>query len=169
VRDVVGSPDVLKRFVAVVAALDGLAPLMGVSLNFGPIFTPRALARSLPSPVRARINSRSNSASPPRTVNIRRPCAVVVPAHVSLRDLNPAFFAVIAASVLRRSRVDRARRSRRVTISTSPLPSWSSAWRNCARSARAPLAVSRKTFSAPAARNCFTCASTLWPSVDTRA
>src|ERR1019366_2055092 len=28
------------------------------------------------------------------------------------------------------------------------------------------LAVSLKTFSAPAARNCFTCASTLWPSVD---
>jgi type I restriction enzyme S subunit len=32
-----------------------------------------------------------------------------------------------------------------------------------------PLAVSRKTFSAPAARNCFTCASRLWPSVDTLA
>src|ERR1019366_3673713 len=37
------------------------------------------------------------------------------------------------------------------------------------RQSRAPLAVSRKTFSAPAARNCFTCASRLWPSVDTLA
>ncbi len=33
----------------------------------------------------------------------------------------------------------------------------------------APLAVSQNTFSAPAARSCFTCASTLWPSVETRA
>jgi hypothetical protein len=46
---------------------------------------------------------------------------------------------------------------------------WSSARRNPARSDRAPLAVSRKIFSAPASRNCFTCASTLCPSVDTRA
>ena len=29
---------------------------------------------------------------------------------------------------------------------------------------RAPLAVSRSSFPQPAARNCFTCASTLWPS-----
>jgi hypothetical protein len=48
-----------------------------VSFGFLPIFMPRALARSRPSPVRAAINSRSNSASPTRTVNIRRPCAVV--------------------------------------------------------------------------------------------
>ncbi len=32
----------------------------------------------------ARINSRSNSASPPSTVSIKRPCAVVVSAQVSL-------------------------------------------------------------------------------------
>jgi hypothetical protein len=32
---------------------------------------------------------------------------------------------------------------------------------NPARSVRAPLAISRKTFSAPALRSCFTCASTL--------
>jgi len=37
------------------------------------------------------------------------------------------------------------------------------------RVARAPLAVSRNTFPAPAWRNCFTCASTLWPSAETRA
>jgi hypothetical protein len=55
-----------------------------------------------------------------------------------------------AANVFKRSRVDRANRSRRVTISTSPLPSRPRTWRNPARSVRAPLAVSRKTFSAPA-------------------
>ena len=54
-------------------------------------------------------------------------------------------------------------------MSTSPDSSWSSALRNCARSVLAPLAVSRNTFSAPAARNRLTCVSTLWPSVDTRA
>jgi hypothetical protein len=32
-----------------------------------------------------------------------------------------------------------------------------------------PLAVLLKTFAAPAARNCLTCTSRLWPSVDTRA
>jgi hypothetical protein len=36
-----------------------------VSLGHRPIFTPFALARARPSPVRARINSRSNSASSP--------------------------------------------------------------------------------------------------------
>jgi hypothetical protein len=35
-----------------------------VSFGLRPIFTPFALARSRPSPVRALINSRSNSASP---------------------------------------------------------------------------------------------------------
>jgi hypothetical protein len=35
-------------------------------------------------------------------------------------DLNPAFLAVIAARVFNRSRVDRARRSSLVTVSTSP-------------------------------------------------
>jgi hypothetical protein len=48
----------------------------GVSLKGRPKLCPRALARSRPSPVRARINSRSNSASPPCTVSIKRPCAV---------------------------------------------------------------------------------------------
>jgi hypothetical protein len=54
------------------------------------------------------ISSRSNSANPPRTVSINRPCAVVVSAHVSPRDRNPALRSVIAARVLSRSRVDRA-------------------------------------------------------------
>jgi hypothetical protein len=39
----------------------------------------------------------SNSASPPRTVNIKRPCAVVVSAHASAKDRKRAFFSVIAS------------------------------------------------------------------------
>src|SRR2546427_4687729 len=55
--------------------------------------------------VRARISSRSNSAKPPRTGSIRRPCGVVVSAQASPGDLKPAPVAVMAASVLSRSRV----------------------------------------------------------------
>ena len=40
--------------------------------------TPRAFARLLPSPVRAGISSRSNSAIPASMVTSRRPCGVVV-------------------------------------------------------------------------------------------
>src|SRR5580704_13956415 len=87
-----------------------------VSLNGRPIFCPRATARARPSPVRARIRSRSNSARPPSTVNIKRPCDVVVSAHASPSERKPAFLPVIAASVFNRSRVDRASRSSRVTI-----------------------------------------------------
>jgi hypothetical protein len=67
----------------------------------------------------------------------------------------PAFFSAIAASVLSKSRVERASRSSRMTSSTSPALSWASARRNCGRSAaaRAPLATSRNTFPAPAARS----------------
>jgi hypothetical protein len=55
---------------------------------------------------------------------------------------------------------------RRSWVDLSRLSSAACARANPARSERAPLAVSRKTFSTPASRNCFTCAST--PSVDTR-
>src|SRR6202040_717597 len=98
-----------------------------------------------------------------------RPCDVVVSAHVSPRDLKPAFLAVIAASVFNRSRVDRARRSSLVTVSTSPASSTSSNRRSCARSVFAPLATSRNTFLHPALVSWRTWASTLWPSVDTLA
>jgi hypothetical protein len=60
---------------------------------------PAGKTRNNASPVRARINSRSNSASPPSTVSIKRPCAVVVSAHASARDRNPASLPVIAARV----------------------------------------------------------------------
>ena len=35
------------------------------------------------------MSSRSNSARPPRTVRINRPCGVVVSAHASASDLKP--------------------------------------------------------------------------------
>ena len=101
--------------------------------------------------VRARISSRSNSASrrarsasAARARSWCRPMcrrAIGIPAGPST-----------VASVFKRSRVDRARRSRRVTISTSSLPSASR--RGAAGRGRvlAPLAVSRKTFLGSGAR-----------------
>ncbi len=105
----------------------------GVRAVGRPNLTPRAFARVLPSPVRAMISSRSNSASPPNTVSISLPCGVVVSAQVSFRELKPALRSPTAASTLSRSRVERASRSSRVTISTSP---WSSRLRSLASSAR---------------------------------
>jgi hypothetical protein len=57
------------------------------------------------------------------TVSIKRPCAVVVSAHVSCSERKPAPLPVMVASVFNGSRVDRASPSRRVTISTSLLAS----------------------------------------------
>jgi hypothetical protein len=94
---------------------------------------------------------------------------VVVPAHVSPSDRIPAFRPAIATSVFNKSRVDRARRSSRVTVSTSPASSWPSNRRSWAWSVFAPLATSRTTFLHPALVSWRTCASTLWPSVDTLA
>src|SRR5262249_45573683 len=70
-------------------ALQCLLALMGSQLPRPAEATPRSLARFLP-PVRARISSRSNSARPPSTVSISRPCAVVVSAQVSFRLRKPA-------------------------------------------------------------------------------
>jgi hypothetical protein len=82
-----------------------------------------------------------------------------VSAHVSLGERKPAPLPVMVASVFNRSRVDRASRSSRVTVNTSPFSSLPTARRNWAQSALARLAVSRIIFSAPAARNCFTLAN----------
>ena len=46
-------------------------------------YSSRSCARLRPSPVLARINSRSNSAKPPNTVSVRRPCGLVVSAQTS--------------------------------------------------------------------------------------
>jgi hypothetical protein len=62
-----------------------------IDLGGRPIFTPRALARSRPSLVRARMRSRSNSARPPSTVSISRPCNVVVSAHVESIRMSGVF------------------------------------------------------------------------------
>jgi len=71
VRDIVATGNFTHWLPETVAALDGLALLMLSQLGFAPL-TPRSLARVRPSAVRARINSFSNSASPPNTVSIRQ-------------------------------------------------------------------------------------------------
>jgi len=86
------------------------------------MWTPRALARFLPSLVRALINSRSNSAKPPRTVRMSLPCAVVVSAQVSASDLKPAPALAMPSKMVNKSKVLRANLSRRVTNKTSPGP-----------------------------------------------
>jgi hypothetical protein len=104
--DVEAAGDLALRL-AVVPPPQRFLLLVQGSFGLRPIFTPRALARSRPSPVRTRMRSRSNSASPPSTVSINRPCDVVVSAHVSPSDRNPASLAVMVARVFNRSRVDR--------------------------------------------------------------
>jgi hypothetical protein len=114
---------------------------------------PARSAGALPSPVRMRIRSRSNSASPSRTVSISRPCRCCGVDPCMARDRTPAFLLVISASVFNRSRVDRANRSRRVTTSTSPVPSVVSALRSCPRFGRRRRRLSAKlaaNFLAPA-------------------
>ena len=56
------------------------------------------------------ISARSNSARPPKTVSISRPCAVVVSAQASASDLKPAPTFATVSRMLSRSRVDRASR-----------------------------------------------------------
>jgi hypothetical protein len=58
-----------------------------------------ALARARSSPARMRISSRSNSAHPPRTVSIKRPCAVVVSAHASPSRIRQTSLAAAAQSI----------------------------------------------------------------------
>ena len=53
---------------------------------------------SCPPPVRARINSRSNSAKPASTVSISLPWELVVSAQISLSDFEPAPRCVIASN-----------------------------------------------------------------------
>jgi hypothetical protein len=85
------------------------------SLRGLPNLTPRAWARFLPSAVLARIKCRSNVARPAKIVIINSPCGVVVSAQLSASDLNLAPAFEIVSRMLRRSRVDRANLSNRVT------------------------------------------------------
>ena len=145
--DIEPSRQVCLRRSAFGKGFDGLALLVAVSFGGRPMWTPRALARSRPSPVRARISSRSNSASPPSTVSINRPCGVVVSAHASPSERNPAPAFAIVSRMFKRSRVDRASRSSRVTSRVSPSRRARKARANSRRSVLAPLAVSGKIFS----------------------
>jgi hypothetical protein len=95
-------------------------PVIGLD-EFGGLGRGKAAAASVSSamgrvPIAGKPSKNRNSASPPSTVSIRRPCAVVVSDHASPSERKPAFLAVIAASVFNRSRVNRASRSSRVTI-----------------------------------------------------
>jgi len=107
--DVVAPRD-LAQWLAVTVATTNRFALLMVSVSFGlrPSLTPRAIARSRPSAVRARINPFSNSASPPSIVSINRPHGVVVSAHVSAKERKPDLRSAIAARVFNRSRVDHA-------------------------------------------------------------
>jgi hypothetical protein len=67
-----------------------------------------------------RIRSRSTSARPPRTASIKRPVLVPVSAHGSAKDRNCALAAKMRLTMPNRSKVLRARRSIRVTVTTSP-------------------------------------------------
>lgn len=96
-------------------------------------------------------------------VNIDRPFAVVVSAHVAPRERNPAFLSVMSAKVFNRS------------VSTAP-PSWAGSHQHVVgiellkrweRLVWALLAVSRNTFLQPTLANWPTWASTLSPSVET--
>jgi hypothetical protein len=91
-----------------------------VSFEGRPICCPRFCARLRPSAVRVRIRSRSTSAKPPRTAIIKRPVLVPVSAHGSTSDRNCAFASTICLTMANRSKVLRARRSMRVTVTTSP-------------------------------------------------
>jgi hypothetical protein len=168
VAHVVGPSDI-GQHLSCLTASDCFPALMARQLWLATEDNPLAFARSRPSPVRVRISSRSNSANPPNTVSIKRPCAVVVSAHVSLRDLNPAPFSAIVPSRLSRSRVDRARRSSRVTTNTSPFARTAIRRASCLRSDRAQLIFSWNIFLHFAAFSSANCADNDWPSVLTRA
>ena len=86
--DSITSGDVGLRL-AISKALDGFSPLMG--FDGRPNLIPRAFAHCLPSVVRARISSRSNSARPPSTVSINRPCGVVVSAQKKINETSGKF------------------------------------------------------------------------------
>ena len=106
----------------------------------------RQYAAQWPSPFLARISSRSNSARPPSTVSISRPCGVVVSAQASPSDLNAAPVLPTASRILSKSR---ASRSSRVTISTSPASRHLTTLANSGRSVFTPLIFLRVDLYAP--------------------
>jgi len=102
------------------AVCGGLLLLGRTECGGRPIRCPWALARLLPSAVRVRIRSRSTSASPPKTAIIKLPVLVPVSAHGSAGERNCASASTICLTIPNRSKVLRASRSSRVTVTTSP-------------------------------------------------
>src|SRR5262249_33833140 len=92
-------------------------------------------------------------------VTISLPCCVVVSAHVSLSERKPAPRWPTSSSTLSRSRVERARRSRRTTINTSPGSSRRMIFASSGRSVLAPEIFSLNTLAQPAAISSLSCAS----------
>lgn len=118
VTDVIGPSDVRKHLPGLTAC-NRFSSLMAGQLRLPTKDYPSGL-RALAPLTRPRSNQLAlELGEPPKTVSIKRPCAVVVSAQVSLSDLKPAPFSAIVPSRFRRSRVDRAKRSSRVTTNTS--------------------------------------------------
>jgi hypothetical protein len=137
--DIVAASNRPDRF-ATVAPLDRLmllargelglsAETLAVRLGAGPAFA-GADANKLPLELCQSAQNGEHQAT------VRR----VVSAHASPKDRKPAFRSVIAASLFNKSRVDRASRSSRVTITTSPAATSESNRRSCGLSvlARSP-------------------------------
>ena len=80
---------------------------------------------------------------PPSTASIKRPVLVPVSAHGSAKDRNCALASAMRLTMANRSKVLRARRSFRVTVTTSPGASLPSIRLSSRRSARAPVTFSR--------------------------
>jgi hypothetical protein len=165
--NIVASGDVAERF-APVSAADRLAPPVRGEIE-GSAQALTARSRSLP------VFAGAGSELPLELRQVAkdgvhsRPCAVMSGPCVTEGTETGFFISITVASVFNRSRVERASRSNRVTITTSPGARLSSKRRSCARSALAPLTTSRNTLLRAATRGWRTRASMLWPSVDTHA
>jgi hypothetical protein len=132
------TPSNLRQRLASLPTCKCFLDLVEVSFGFLPNRTPLALALWRPSLILDLISSRSNSAIEPRIFNGNRPCADVVSMAGLSRTRNPAPLSEIAASVLSKSRVERAKRSSLVTINRSPQVRLSIALRSSRRSVTAP-------------------------------
>src|SRR6516225_2139848 len=84
-----------------------------------PNFLPCSRALRIPASVRARISDRSNSLMPLRIVTSNLPAGEVVSHHGSAKLVKPQPASCRSCTMLSRSRLERARRSRRVTTTTS--------------------------------------------------
>src|SRR5438128_5414577 len=116
------------------------------------------MARLRPSPVRSRINSRSNSAMAASSVESSRPCGLDVSHNGSPSDRNAAPALLMRSMTSSSSRVDLPSRSSLVTVTISPGFNAAMSLASCGRSARTPLTFSRKIVSAPAALS-----ASIWP------